>query len=137
MIVRRVIRGAIGRIRKDLSTDPAVRYILLIAITTCGFGIWFRIPNFAGPDKYSRLIQPIKIAGRVATDPGFDTLAEAFGAEGFRIDEYDEVAETVEAALAYDGPSVIDCHIDPAENVYPMVPSGGANGKFALTEEQL
>jgi len=69
--------------------------------------------------------------------PEFDTLAEAFGAEGFRIDEYDEVAETVEAALAYDGPSVIDCHIDPAENVYPMVPSGGANGKFALTEEQL
>ena len=69
--------------------------------------------------------------------PEFDTLAEAFGAEGFRIDEYDEVAETIEAALAYDGPSVIDCHIDPAENVYPMVPSGGANGKFALTEEQL
>ncbi|ERG94906.1 biosynthetic-type acetolactate synthase large subunit [Haloquadratum walsbyi] len=69
--------------------------------------------------------------------PEFDTLAEAFGANGFRIDEYDEVAETVEAALDYDGPSVIDCHIDPGANVYPMVPSGGANGKFALTEDQL
>lgn len=77
MIVRRIIRGAIGRIRKDLSTDPAVRYILLIAITTCGFGIWFRIPNFAGPDEYSRLIQPIKIAGRVAADPGFGSLQTA------------------------------------------------------------
>jgi acetolactate synthase-1/2/3 large subunit len=69
--------------------------------------------------------------------PEFDKLAEAFGARGFRVDGYDEVADAVEEALAYDGPSVIDFHIDPAENVYPMVPSGGANGKFALTEDQL
>ncbi|WP_247002192.1 biosynthetic-type acetolactate synthase large subunit [Halosolutus gelatinilyticus] len=69
--------------------------------------------------------------------PEFDKLAEAFGARGFRIDDYDEVAETIEAALAYDGPSVIDVHIDPEANVYPMVPSGGDNGQFALTEEQL
>ena len=69
--------------------------------------------------------------------PEFETLAEAFGAKGFRIDDYDEVADTVEAALDYDGPSVIDAHIDPQANVYPMVPSGGDNGQFALTEDQL
>ncbi|MFC4245621.1 biosynthetic-type acetolactate synthase large subunit [Natribaculum luteum] len=69
--------------------------------------------------------------------PEFDKLAEAFGARGFRIDDYDDVAETIEAALAYDGPSVIDVHIDPREDVYPMVPSGGDNGQFALTEDQL
>jgi acetolactate synthase-1/2/3 large subunit len=69
--------------------------------------------------------------------PQFDTLAEAFGAQGFRIDDYDEVADTVEAALDYDGPSVVDVHVDPAENVYPMVPSGGDNGLFALSEDQL
>ncbi|AXR79030.1 biosynthetic-type acetolactate synthase large subunit [Natrarchaeobaculum sulfurireducens] len=69
--------------------------------------------------------------------PEFDKLAEAFGAQGFRIDEYDEVADTIEAAIAYDGPSVIDVHIDPEANVYPMVPSGGDNAQFALTEDQL
>ena len=69
--------------------------------------------------------------------PEFDKLAEAFGARGWRVDDYDEVADAVEEALDYDGPSVIDFHIDPAENVYPMVPSGGANDKFALSEEQL
>lgn len=69
--------------------------------------------------------------------PEFDKLAEAFGARGFRIDEYDEVADTIEEALAYDGPSVIDAHIDPQANVYPMVPSGGDNGQFALAEDQL
>ncbi|WP_049921384.1 biosynthetic-type acetolactate synthase large subunit [Halopiger djelfimassiliensis] len=69
--------------------------------------------------------------------PEFDKLAEAFGAQGYRIDDYDEVADTIEAALEYDGPSVIDVHIDPQANVYPMVPSGGDNGQFALTEDQL
>ncbi|MFP8957947.1 biosynthetic-type acetolactate synthase large subunit [Natrialbaceae archaeon A-CW3] len=69
--------------------------------------------------------------------PAFDTLAEAFGAKGFRIDDYDEVADTIQAALDYEGPSVIDVHIDPGANVYPMVPSGGDNGQFALSEEQL
>ena len=69
--------------------------------------------------------------------PEFDTLAEAFGARGFRIDTYDELESVVEEALAYDGPSVVDAHIDPMENVYPMVPSGGDNGLFALSEEQL
>ncbi|MFC4359937.1 biosynthetic-type acetolactate synthase large subunit [Halobium salinum] len=69
--------------------------------------------------------------------PQFDKLAEAFGAKGWTVDDYDEVADAVEEALAYDGPSVIDFHVDPGANVYPMVPSGGANGKFALTEDQL
>ncbi|WP_121741248.1 biosynthetic-type acetolactate synthase large subunit [Natronorubrum halophilum] len=69
--------------------------------------------------------------------PEFDKLAEAFGAAGFRIDEYDDVADTIEEAIAYDGPSVIDVHIDPQANVYPMVPSGGDNGQFALAEDQL
>jgi acetolactate synthase-1/2/3 large subunit len=69
--------------------------------------------------------------------PEFDKLAEAFGARGWAVESYDEVADAIEAAVAYDGPSVIDFRIDPAENVYPMVPSGGANGKFALSEDQL
>ena len=33
--------------------------------------------------------------------------------------------------------AVVDVHIDPEENVYPMVPSGGDNGLFALAEDQL
>ncbi|GGL52107.1 biosynthetic-type acetolactate synthase large subunit [Halocalculus aciditolerans] len=69
--------------------------------------------------------------------PDFATVAEAFGAAGFTIDTYDDVADTVEAAREYDGPSVVDCRIDPREDVYPMVPSGGDNGAFALREEHL
>ncbi len=69
--------------------------------------------------------------------PEFDTLAEAFGARGFRIDTDEEVDSVIAEALDYDGPSVIDVHIDPDEKVFPMVPAGGDNGLFALTEDQL
>ncbi len=69
--------------------------------------------------------------------PQFDKLAEAFGARGFTLEAEENVEETIQAAREYDGPSVIDAHIDPGENVFPMVPSGGDNGKFALREEHL
>ena len=69
--------------------------------------------------------------------PEFEPIAEAFGAAGFTLDGYDEVADTLEAAFAHDGPSVVDARIDPRENVYPMVPSGGDNSGFALSEAQL
>nr|WP_154019078.1 biosynthetic-type acetolactate synthase large subunit [Halococcus agarilyticus] len=69
--------------------------------------------------------------------PDFATLAEAFGARGYTIEDESEVEDVVSEALADDGPSVVDAHIDPTENVYPMVPSGGANGEFVLAEDQL
>ncbi|RRJ33740.1 biosynthetic-type acetolactate synthase large subunit [Halocatena pleomorpha] len=69
--------------------------------------------------------------------PDFATLAEAFGAKGFTVREYEAVPDTLEAAQAYDGPSVVDVFIDPEENVYPMVSSGGNNAEFALSEDQL
>ncbi|MCG1003859.1 MULTISPECIES: biosynthetic-type acetolactate synthase large subunit [Halobacterium] len=69
--------------------------------------------------------------------PKFDTLAEAFGADGFRIEDYDDAPGVIEDALATDGPAVVDVYIDPTEDVYPMVPSGGDNGQFALTGDHL
>ncbi|MXR52130.1 biosynthetic-type acetolactate synthase large subunit [Halovenus sp. WSH3] len=69
--------------------------------------------------------------------PEFDKLAEAFGAQGLRVEDPDNVEETIQQAREYEGPSVIDAIIDPAENVYPMVPSGGDNARFALNEEHL
>jgi len=69
--------------------------------------------------------------------PGFDVIAEGFGARGFRIETYEEVDETLREAYEYDGPSVVDAHVDPEEDVYPIVPSGGDNTKFAMNEAQL
>jgi acetolactate synthase-1/2/3 large subunit len=69
--------------------------------------------------------------------PQFDKLAEAYGAQGLRVEDYEDVEETIQEAREYDGPTVIDAIIDPSENVYPMVPSDGDNAKFALNEQHL
>ena len=61
-------------VRADLKADPSLRYVLLLALATCGFGVWFRVPNFAGPDEYSRLLQPMKAAGEFVADPGLESI---------------------------------------------------------------
>jgi len=68
------LRRVYNQIRADVRSDPFLSMILLLAAVLAGFGIWYRVPNFAGPDEYSRLVQPMKAAGYVAADPGFESL---------------------------------------------------------------
>lgn len=58
----------------DLRRDPYLKYILLSSLVIFGFWIWYRVPNFATPDEYSRIIDPMKAAGNVAIDPSFESL---------------------------------------------------------------
>ena len=56
----------------------------------------------------------------------FVMLAKAFGAEGSRATNLEELEEALTAAFACDGPYVIDCLIDKDEFVLPMLPPGGS-----------
>jgi acetolactate synthase-1/2/3 large subunit len=56
--------------------------------------------------------------------PDFVKLAEAYGALGLRAKKPDEVKKTIEKALEYNGPVVMDFVVAKEENVYPMVPAG-------------
>jgi acetolactate synthase-1/2/3 large subunit len=51
---------------------------------------------------------PNRIAATELTNPDFAALAEAFGARGIVIDKVADVAEAVMAALAHDGPVVVE-----------------------------
>ena len=53
-------------------------------------------------------------------------LAEAFGAQGFRIEQPEEVEPVLKNALSCEGPCVVDCRISPDTMVLPMIPPGGA-----------
>jgi len=66
--------SAAREFRSDIESDPELKWVLALAVLTCGFGIWFRVPNFAGPDEYSRLLQPMKVAGEFVSDPSYDAL---------------------------------------------------------------
>jgi acetolactate synthase-1/2/3 large subunit len=50
--------------------------------------------------------------------------AESAGVKGFVIRRNAEAAEVLAAALKVKGPALIDCRIDPEENVLPMIPAG-------------
>ena len=58
--------------------------------------------------------------------PDFVKVAEAFGIKGMRATQMDEVVPTLEEAMAYPGPVVMDFIVNPEEGVYPMVPAGAA-----------
>ena len=57
--------------------------------------------------------------------PDFVKVAEAFGARGIRVNKKSEVKKAIEEAIAEKKlPTVIDFHVEPGENVFPMVPAG-------------
>ncbi|HZW82313.1 MAG TPA: biosynthetic-type acetolactate synthase large subunit [Candidatus Deferrimicrobium sp.] len=56
--------------------------------------------------------------------PDFVKLAEAYGIKGYRITDSSQVRATLEEAIAYPGPVIMDFVIPPDEKVLPMVPPG-------------
>ena len=69
-------------------------------------------------------------ANYVATDmkgqPDFVKLADAYGAEGYRITTEEELEELLPKALASPRTAVIDVLVDREENVSPIVPAGAS-----------
>lgn len=59
-------------------------------------------------------------------NPDFVKLAESYGAAGIRVSKKEEARPAIEKALSIDNTVFIDFHIEPEENVYPMVPAGEA-----------
>ena len=64
--------------------------------------------------------------------PDFVKLADAFGAVGMRASRLGDLDETIRAMLACDRAVVADIAVDPAENCYPMIPSGAAHDRMLL-----
>ncbi len=72
------------------------------------------------------------------TNPDFVGLAEAMGCAGFRAERPEEVAPTIEKALAInDRPVVVEFRCDPDAMVFPMVPAGGSNDNVVMGPEDL
>jgi acetolactate synthase-1/2/3 large subunit len=72
-------------------------------------------------------------AVKLKGNPDMVKLAEAYGAEGVRVDTLEAFEAAVRRAVKSDVSTVIDVPIDPEENVYPIVPPG-AGLKDALLE---
>lgn len=64
--------------------------------------------------------------------PDFVKLAEAYGAEGYRIEKPEDLLPELEKALSTPNPAFIDVVVEREENVYPIVPAGAALDEMLL-----
>jgi acetolactate synthase I/II/III large subunit len=67
--------------------------------------------------------------------PDFVKLADAFGAVGRRVEDPMELDDAIKEMLAVDRSVILDVAVDPAENCFPMIPSGAAHNEMLLGPE--
>ncbi len=58
--------------------------------------------------------------------PDYAKLAEAYGGVGLTVTEESDLQPALEEALAIRRTVVVDVHVDPAEQCFPMIPAGAA-----------
>ena len=66
--------------------------------------------------------------------PDFIKLADAYGIPGFRALKPAEVEPVIREGVKHKGPVLMDFHVDPFENCYPMIPAGGAQHEMVLED---
>ena len=67
--------------------------------------------------------------------PDFVKMAEAFGCVGLRADKPSELDGKIQEMLDVKRPVLFDVRVDPAENCYPMIPSGAAHNEMLLSPD--
>jgi acetolactate synthase-1/2/3 large subunit len=68
--------------------------------------------------------------------PDVEKLAGAYGFKGRTIDGPHQLAPALEEAVREPGPYLLNVRVSPFENVYPMVPAGGAINEMVLGAPQ-
>jgi acetolactate synthase I/II/III large subunit len=77
---------------------------------------------------YNNRLSSVKLEG--FPDP--EKLAGAYGFRGSTVEKPSELRSALEAAVREPGPYLLNVRVTPFENVYPMVPAGGAINEMVL-----
>jgi len=111
--------GSIQMNSQELMTAVANKLPIKILILNNGYlGMVRQWQEFFYEKNYSHT--------EMLAQPDFVKLAEAYGAEGYRIKTEEDLATILPKALLSPHTAVIDVMIEREENVYPMVPAGAA-----------
>jgi len=112
--------GSIQMNIQELATAVKYKLPVNVAILNNGFLGMVR--------QWQELFYNRRYSGTVLRDanPDFVRLAEAYGAEGILVTRPGEVRPAVERAIASPSTVLLDFHVEPEENVFPMVPAGQA-----------
>jgi acetolactate synthase-1/2/3 large subunit len=64
--------------------------------------------------------------------PDFVKLAEAYGCKGIKAENPNDLDFKIKEMVDHNGPVIFDCHVDPNENCFPMIPSGKPHNQMIL-----
>jgi acetolactate synthase I/II/III large subunit len=81
---------------------------------------------------YANRLSQVELTG--FPDP--EKLAGAYGFKGSTVESPAELTRALEAAVSEPGPYLLNVKVTPNENVFPMVPAGGAINEMVLRPPQ-
>jgi len=110
--------GSIQMNIQELATCVANKINVKVAILNNGYLGMVR--------QWQELFYKKRYAYTTISGPDFVKLADSYGAIGIRVTRNEDVRPAIDKALEIDNTVLIDFHIEPEENVYPMVPAGEA-----------
>ena len=87
--------------------------------------------------QWQQLFHDRRYSHTPLSGPDFAQLARAYGLAAWTVDRAPDMAATIDAALAHDGPALVDCRVEREANVFPMVPQGSAIDQQLLREPEL
>ncbi|HYL32277.1 MAG TPA: acetolactate synthase 3 large subunit [Stellaceae bacterium] len=130
----------------DLVIDVAGEASILMNIQEMSTIAQYRLPVkvFILNNRYMGMVrqwQELLHGGRYSESymdslPDFVKLAEAFGAVGLRADKPSDVDGVIHEMLRTPKAVIADIAVDPAENCFPMVPSGAPHNEMILGDEK-
>src|SRR5437660_3317248 len=131
----------------SLVIDIAGEASVLMTMQEMSTAAQYRLPIkiFIINNKYMGMVrqwQELLHGGRYAESymdalPDFVKLAEAEHAVGIRCDKPGDLDHAIRQMIDVDKAVIFDCVVDPAENCFPMIPSGRAHNEMLLGDSAL
>jgi len=126
----------------SLVIDIAGEASVMMTMQEMSTAVQYRLPIkiFILNNRYMGMVrqwQELLHGGRYAESymdalPDFVKLAEAYHAHGIRCERPNELDQKICEMIEVQRPVIFDCVVDPAENCFPMIPSGRAHNEMLL-----
>ncbi len=131
----------------SLVIDIAGEASVLMTMQEMSTAAQYRLPIkiFILNNKYMGMVrqwQELLHGGRYAESymdalPDFVKLAEAYHAVGIRCEQPGDLDAAIKEMIDVDKAVIFDCVVDPAENCFPMIPSGRAHNEMLLGDSAI
>jgi acetolactate synthase I/II/III large subunit len=89
--------------------------------------------NFLGMVRqWQQLFHQKRYSSTEMVNPDFVGIGKAYGIEGRKVNEREDLAGAISAMLQHDGPYLLEVVVEKEDNVFPMVPAGESVANIRL-----